>query len=95
MAKATYVSQYTLNSIAREEATPDYDIIRRILEMSSPQISVDWLITGNGNMIDEPQEDKSEATIKEQRKEIDYLKQILFEKERFISFLTNNDSGQI
>lgn len=56
MAKATYVSQYTLNSIAREEATPDYDIIRRILEMSSPQISVDWLITGNGEMIENPRE---------------------------------------
>lgn len=92
MAKATYVSQYTLNSIARGEFTPDYDTIRRIVEMSTPQINVDWLITGNGNMIDEPHEDKNEATIEELRKEIHYLKQILFEKERFISLLTNNDS---
>lgn len=95
MAKATYISSNMLNRIYRDEVMPDYDIIRHIVEMSRAQISVDWLITGNGNMIDEPQEDKNETMIAGLRKEIDYLKQILFEKERFISLLTNNDSEQI
>lgn len=95
MAKRSFVSSSELNSIARGEFTPDYHTIRRIVEMSTPQINVDWLITGNGDMIDEPQEDKNETTIAGLRKEIDYLKQILKEKERFISYLTSNDSGQI
>lgn len=95
MAKRTYVRGSTLNSIAQEGVWPDYGTILRIIEMPSPQINVDWLITGNGNMIDEPQEDKNETTIAGLRKEIDYLKQILKEKERFISYLTGNDSGQI
>lgn len=55
MAKATYINRNTLNSIVGEkEVTPGYDVIRRIVEMSTPQINIDWLITGNGEMIDTP-----------------------------------------
>lgn len=55
MAKATYINRNTLNSIVGEkEVTPGYDVIRHIVEMSTPQISIDWLITGNGEMIDTP-----------------------------------------
>lgn len=58
MAKATYINRNTLNSIVGEkEVTPGYDVIRRIVEMSTPQISIDWLITGNGEMIDAPSVD--------------------------------------
>lgn len=56
MAKMSFVSSSTLNSIARGEFTPDYDTIRRIVEMPTPQINVDWLITGNGEMIENPRE---------------------------------------
>ncbi len=55
MAKATYINRNTLNSIIGEkEVTPGYDVIRRIVEMSTPQININWLITGDGKMIDTP-----------------------------------------
>lgn len=53
MAKATYINRNTLNSIVgKKEVKPGYDVIRRIVEMSTPQISIDWLITGNGEMME-------------------------------------------
>lgn len=51
MAKATYINRNTLNSIVGEkEVTPGYDVLRRIVEMSTPQIDIDWLLTGEGEM---------------------------------------------
>ena len=47
MAKATYISRTTINSIIGEkEVAPGYEVIRKIAEISSPKISLDWLITG-------------------------------------------------
>lgn len=52
MAKASFVSRTTLSSIvAGKMVTPGYDVIRRIGEMSSPRISLEWLVSGEGNMI--------------------------------------------
>lgn len=57
MAKATYINRNTLNSIVGEkEVTPGYDVIRRIVEMSTAEINEKWLLTGEGEMYaeDEP-----------------------------------------
>lgn len=52
MAKATYISRTTINSIIGEkEVAPGYEVIRKIAEISSPKISLDWLITGAGEML--------------------------------------------
>lgn len=51
MAKATFISRTTINSIIGEkEVSPGYDVIRKIAEISSPKIKLDWLITGVGDM---------------------------------------------
>ena len=64
MAKATYINRNTLNSIIGEkEVTPGYDVIRRIVEMSTPQIDIDWLLTGEGEMcVDNQKPQKSYNT---------------------------------
>lgn len=52
MAKGTFISRTTINSIIGEkEVSPGYEIIRRIAEMSSHKINLDWLITGEGEML--------------------------------------------
>lgn len=52
MARATFISRTTINSIIGEqEVSPGFDVIRRIGELSSPKISMEWLITGKGNML--------------------------------------------
>lgn len=52
MAKATLISRTTINSIIGEkEVYPGYEVIRRIAEISSIDISLDWLITGKGEML--------------------------------------------
>lgn len=52
MAKATYISRTMINSIIGEkEVAPGYEVIRKIAEISSPKISLDWLITGAGEML--------------------------------------------
>lgn len=52
MAKATYISRTTINSIIGEkEVSPGYEVIRKIAEKSPPKISLDWLITGAGDML--------------------------------------------
>lgn len=56
MAKATWVSRNVQNSILKEGVTPDYETILRIIDMPTPRISVDWLITGNGEMIENTRE---------------------------------------
>lgn len=52
IAKGTFISRTTINSIIGEkEVSPGYEIIRRIAEMSSHKINLDWLITGEGEML--------------------------------------------
>lgn len=52
MAKASYISRSTIYSIIGEkEVKPGYDIIRRFAEMSTPEINIEWLITGEGEML--------------------------------------------
>lgn len=51
MAKGTFINRNTLNSIIGEkEVTPGYDVIRRIAEMSTPEVNLNWLLTGEGEM---------------------------------------------
>lgn len=52
MAKSTYISRTTINSIIGEkEVAPGYEVIRKIAEMSSPKINLNWLILGVGDML--------------------------------------------
>lgn len=54
MAKSTYISRTTINSIIGEkEVSPGYEVIRRLAETRSLNLSLDWLITGNGEMLKE------------------------------------------
>lgn len=51
MAKGTFIKRTTINSIVGpSETTPGYDIIAKIGEVSSPRISMEWLIRGVGDM---------------------------------------------
>ena len=51
MAAALCVKRSTLQDIvAGKQSKPGYEIIRQIAEISSPKISLDWLILGVGNM---------------------------------------------
>lgn len=51
MAKATFINRTTLSSILGEkEVAPGYDVIRKIAEISSPKINLEWLIVGSGDM---------------------------------------------
>lgn len=52
MAKASFVSRTTLLSITGEQqSAPGYETLRRIIDMSSPRINIDWLLTGRGEMV--------------------------------------------
>ena len=47
MAKSTYISRTTLISIIGEQqSTPGYDVLRKIVEMSTASINETWLLTG-------------------------------------------------
>ena len=51
MAKATYISRTTLISIIGEQqSSPGYDVLRKIVEMTTADISETWLLTGDGDM---------------------------------------------
>lgn len=51
MAKATFIRRTTLNSIMGEnETAPGFEVIAKIAEISSPIISMEWLIRGTGEM---------------------------------------------
>jgi len=51
MAKATYIKRTTLNSITgADEVSPRYEVLKNIAELSSPKISMEWLIRGVGDM---------------------------------------------
>ena len=52
MAKSTSIARTTINSIVgSDEVTPRFDVLKRIGEISSPRISMEWLIRGTGGMI--------------------------------------------
>lgn len=52
MSKATFISRTTISSVIGEkEVSPGYDIIKKIADISSPKISLEWLITGEGSML--------------------------------------------
>lgn len=52
MAKATFISRSTIYSIIGEQnSQPGYDVIRKLVEMSTYDINLDWLITGCGEML--------------------------------------------
>ena len=51
MAKGTFIKRTTINSIVGpSETTPGFDVIAKIGEISSPRISMEWLIRGVGEM---------------------------------------------
>lgn len=51
MAKATHIKRTTLNSITgADEVSPRYEVLKNIAELSSPKISMEWLIRGVGDM---------------------------------------------
>lgn len=50
MAKATFISRTTINSIIGEkEVSPGYEVLRKLADISS--LNLDWLITGEGEML--------------------------------------------
>ena len=52
MAKATFISRSTIYSIIGEQnSQPGYDVIRKLVEMSTYDVNLDWLITGRGEML--------------------------------------------
>lgn len=52
MAKSTFISRTTINSIIGEkEVSPGYEVIRKIVDNPSLNINPDWLITGKGDML--------------------------------------------
>lgn len=51
MSKATYIKRTTLSSIVGVDGnTPGSDVIMKIAEITSPRISMEWLIRGVGEM---------------------------------------------
>ena len=51
MAKGTYIKRTTINSIVGpSETSPGFDVIAKIGEISSPRISMEWLVRGVGDM---------------------------------------------
>ena len=51
MAKGTYIKRTTINSIVGpSETSPGVDVIAKIGEISSPRISMEWLVRGVGDM---------------------------------------------
>lgn len=62
MAKTCFVSRTTLLSIiGNQQSAPGYETLRRIIDMSSPRISIDWLLTGRGDMLEQDTEVAPEA----------------------------------
>lgn len=52
MAMASYIKKTQITRLISGDEQPDYDVIGKIAEMSSPKISVEWLVTGEGEMLD-------------------------------------------
>lgn len=61
MAKSTYISRSTIYSIIGEQSSlPGYDVIRKIAEIPTCDIDLNWLITGQGEML---KSDKPSAVV--------------------------------
>lgn len=66
MAKATFISRTTIYSIIGEkEVSPGYDVLRKLVEMTTPQINLEWLITGQGEMLFEQPTKEYPTAVKE------------------------------
>lgn len=51
MAKSTYINRTTLIGLMKEDGSaPGYDVLRKIVEISTVNISEKWLLTGEGEM---------------------------------------------
>lgn len=51
MAKATSIKRTTLNSIiGADGVSPRYEALRNIADLSSPKLSMEWLMRGVGEM---------------------------------------------
>ena len=52
MAKSTYIKRTTLLGLMKEDGpAPGYDVLRKIVEMSTANINEKWLLTGEGEML--------------------------------------------
>lgn len=52
LAKASYISRTTLISIiGDQQSAPGYDVLRKLVEIPTVDISEAWLLTGNGEML--------------------------------------------
>ncbi|MDR1810537.1 MAG: helix-turn-helix domain-containing protein [Prevotella sp.] len=49
-SKLTGISKYTLDSMFKKETNPSFDNLNKIIN-SCPQYSLEWLMTGKGNML--------------------------------------------
>lgn len=68
MAKASFVSRTTLLSIMGEQqSAPGYETLRRIIDMPGPKININWLLTGQGQMLES--DDSCEATYENVKKD--------------------------
>ena len=64
MGKALSISRTTLSSIiSGKMVMPGYDVIRKIAEISSPRISLEWLISGDGQMLLPPSANETKPRI--------------------------------
>lgn len=51
MAKATFINRTTLIGLMKEDGSaPGYDVLRKIVEIPTVNISEKWLLTGEGEM---------------------------------------------
>lgn len=52
MAKRTFIKRTTISSIVgADQVTPGFEVVAKIADMSSPSISMEWLVRGKGPMI--------------------------------------------
>lgn len=95
MAKATFVKRSTLATIIADDSLPSFDVIRKIAEVSTPRISMEWLIRGIGNML---LEDSCGVTVRDNQHTIvgsnngggmseNFVKGLLDEKDKQIARL--------
>lgn len=95
MAKSTFVKRTTLVTIMADDSQPSYDVIRKIAELSTPRISMEWLIRGTGDML---LEETAGVTVRDTQHTIvgsnnaggmseDFVKALLDEKDKQIARL--------
>lgn len=62
MAKTSYISRTTLISIiGDQQSAPGYDVLRKIVEIPTANISEAWLLTGEGEMYLTPEKSYTEG----------------------------------